>query len=112
MHARCDFDNAEVKVSDLLLPAGIMAVREDLFTGTTTEYVLKPTRVLQKLRSSKDGMASCADALPPPEDATFPTLDVFDDESFLNMATRPAADAVLVKVEAGELVVAAEDKEE
>jgi hypothetical protein len=112
MHARCDYDNAEVKVSDLLLPAGIMAVREDLFTGTTTEYVLKPTRVLQKLRSSKDGMASCADALPPPEDATFPTLDVFDDESFLNMATRPAADAVLVKVEAGELVVAAEDKEE
>ncbi len=112
MHARCDYKNAEEKVSDLLLPAGIMAVHEDLMTGTKTRYVLKPTRVLQKLKSSKNGMASCADATPPPEDATFPTLDAFDDESFLNMAARPAADALLVKVEAGELVAAAEEKDE
>lgn len=99
MYARCPDSNTQV--ADVLIPAGTVATETDLFTGTSTEYVLKPTRVLQKLKASEKGMSSCADVMLAPEGTEFPGLDLFGE---MNMAKRPEAGTLKVKVEAGELV--------
>ena len=46
-------------------------------------------------------MSSCADVMLAPEGTEFPGLDLFGE---MNMAKRPEAGTLKVKVEAGELV--------
>ena len=94
----CNWDNGEREVSDFLLPRGVKAVSENIFAGTKTEYVLKPTLVRQKLKSVSSGACGGIDG--PPTGTTLPDITSFGD---MRMPARPTT--AELKVEGGMIMV-------
>jgi hypothetical protein len=100
MHGRCNYNANEREVSDFLLPRGVIAVSENIFAGTKTEYVLKPTWVRQKLKNTSPG--DCSGIAGPPTGTPLPSMDLF---GTMRMPPRPTT--AEVKVEGGTIMVTA-----
>ena len=85
------------RVPDLRLPDGV-PVTNTAFSGKKTKYVLKAKGIRQMLKSQAS--SNCASLQGAPATAVIPTKE---DVGTLVMATKPDAEGLKIKVEAGEV---------